>query len=294
MGVTQSNMTLSLNFSKGDLSMKKLLLILTGVCITVIALAGVGFASAQGDTPPNPQNPGGFGPRGGRFDGMDDSPLHDVMSAAIADALGLSIEELEAMHENGESLWALAEGQGLTMEELQLKMTEARENAFQQAVDEGLISQEQAEQMLNRQKNTRNGELGRGQAPRAEGKLGAKGFGGIDTSPLHEVMSAAIADAFGLSIEELEVMHKNGESLWALAEGQGLTMEEFKSKMAEVRVNTFQQAVDEGLISQEQAEQMHNGQKNPGAGIRTPGQRHSQGGEFSPRGGLGGRRGGSK
>jgi len=270
--------------------MKKLILILTGVSIAVIALAGVGFASAQGDTPPKPQNPGEFGPRGGRFGGMDDSPLHDVMSAAIADAFGLSVEELEVMHENGESLWALAEGQGLTMEEFQLKMAEARENAFQQAVDESLISQEQAEQMLNRQKNAGNGELGRGQAPRAEGKLGAKGYGGMDDSPLHEVMSAAIADAFGLSVEELEVMHENGETLWALAEGQGFTMEEFRSKMAEVRANAFQQAIDEGLISQEQAEKMLNRQKNPGAGMRTPGQRHPQGGEFSPRGGLGSRR----
>ena len=155
--------------------MKKLLLILTGVVIAVVAMAGTSFALAQGDTPPMPRTPGEFGSRGGRLGEMDDSPLHDVMNAAIADAFGLTVEELEAMPDNGENLWALAEGQGLTMEEFQLKMAEARENALQQAIDEGLISQEQADGMLNRQEMAGNGVHVPGQGPAQRGEFSPPG-----------------------------------------------------------------------------------------------------------------------
>ncbi|MBS1250689.1 MAG: hypothetical protein MAG431_02284 [Chloroflexi bacterium] len=268
--------------------MKNLLLILTGVGIAVVALAGVGFAFAQGDTPPEfpPINPEGFGEWGrGRGLGMrgniEDSPLHDVMSAAIADAFGLTVEELDAMHENGETLWTWAEAQGLTVEEFQVKMLEARQNALQQAVDDGTITQEQADQMASRQ-----GGPGVGRPGREPGM-----FGG-EASPLHDAMSAAIADAFGLTVEELDAMHENGETLWTWAESQGLTVEEFQVKMLEARQNALQQAVDDGTITQEQADQMLEHQGGPGFGGQTPGAGPCQEGDFSPQGMPHGGRGG--
>ena len=145
--------------------MKKLLLILVGVGITLTALAGVGFAFAQGSTPPpvsNPQMPDGFGGRGNRLGQIEDNPLHDLMTAAMADIFGLTVDEFETMRENGETLWTLAEAQGLTQEEFQAKMTEARENALQQAVEDGLISQEQADQMRSRWENARGSKRGPG------------------------------------------------------------------------------------------------------------------------------------
>ncbi|OQY32883.1 MAG: hypothetical protein B6243_06995 [Anaerolineaceae bacterium 4572_5.2] len=149
--------------------MKKLLLILVGVGITLTALAGVGFAFAQGSTPPpvsNPQMPDGFGGRGNRLGQIEDNPLHDLMTAAMADIFGLTVDEFETMRENGETLWTLAEAQGLTQEEFQAefqaKITEARENALQQAVEDGLISQERADQMRSRWENARGSKRGPG------------------------------------------------------------------------------------------------------------------------------------
>lgn len=160
--------------------MKKLFLILVGVGITMAAFAGAGAVFAEDSMPPieaNSQGSYGFGRRGGRFGEMEDSPLHDLMTAAIADAFGLTVEELETMHENGETLWTLAEEQGLTTEEFQVKMLEARQDAVQQAVDEGLISQEVADQMLSRWENTpmggkvsaRQGMRGRHNSQRGNG-----------------------------------------------------------------------------------------------------------------------------
>ncbi len=264
--------------------MKKLLYILTGVVITVVALAGVGYAFAQGETPPDflPQTPGGFGGRGrgaemrsgAEMSGvMEDSPLHDVMSAAIADAFGLTVTELEAAHENGQNLWTLAEAQGLTQEEFQAKMFEVRESVFEQALADGLITQEQVDQMGSRQ-----GQAGKGMYdPDQGGRPGQMGFAGMEDSPMHDLMSAAIVDAFGLTAEELEAAHENGGNLWTLAEAQGFTMEEFQAKMAEVRESVFQQAVEDGIITQEQVDQMGSRQ---GKGMYTP----NQSGQFPPQG----------
>ncbi len=268
--------------------MKKLLLILVGVGITLTALAGVGFAFAQGSTPPpvsNPQMPDGFGGRGNRLGQIEDNPLHDLMTAAMADVFGLTVDEFETMRENGETLWTLAEAQGLTQEEFQAKMTEARENALQQAVEDGLISQEQADQMRSRE--TKMGNSGYGNKRDA----GFEGKPGMDDGFLRDAMTAAMADVFGLTVDEFETMRENGETLWTLAEAQGLTQEEFQAKMTEARENALQQAVEDGLISQEQADQMRSRWENARGSKRGPGY-GSQGSEFTPQDGFRGTRGG--
>ncbi|RLD09924.1 MAG: hypothetical protein DRI56_03370, partial [Chloroflexota bacterium] len=80
--------------------------------------------------------------------------------------------------------------------------------------------------------------------------------------------------------------------LWTLAEAQGLTQEEFQAKMTEARENALQQAVEDGLISQEQADQMRSRWENARGSKRGPGRGSCQGSEFTPQDGFRGMRGG--
>lgn len=139
--------------------MKKTLIGISVVGVLIIALGVVGYAYAQETTPPAPPSDGeygtGFGYRGARGRGMmgwdgEYGPLHEVMSAAIADALGISVEELNAAHQAGETAWDIAQEQGLTEDEFRTLMFAARETALEQAVQDGLISQEQADWMQSR------------------------------------------------------------------------------------------------------------------------------------------------
>lgn len=143
--------------------------------VLVLAVAGVAFA--QGNTPPTPQAPaygpgmmnrsydgatGAWGGRmGGRGMGMrggyaaqagtgEYGPMHDAMMSAFAEALGLPVEELEARHDAGETLWQIAEAQGMSAEDFGSLMIEARSDALQQAVADGTITQEQADWMNQR------------------------------------------------------------------------------------------------------------------------------------------------
>ena len=86
--------------------------------------------------------------------------------AAMADVLGLTVEELEAAKESGAHKEALLEDAGLTREELKAAVEEAKAQALEDAVANGDITAEQAELIENapeRNRGGRNGGRGNGQ-----------------------------------------------------------------------------------------------------------------------------------
>jgi hypothetical protein len=101
---------------------------------------GFGFGRRHG----GPGGPGGF------MGGGPDSPMHDVMHDAIAAALGLTRDELDTRLADGERLDEIAEAEGLSDEEFAQALTDAHESALAEAVAQGLITQEQADAMLER------------------------------------------------------------------------------------------------------------------------------------------------
>ena len=136
--------------------MKNLWKVVALALVTVIAFGAATTIFAQAQTPPVPPYPG-YGPgmmggRGGmmRGDRTGEGPLHDVMIAAFAEALGLEPAELEARLESGERMWEIAESLGFTPEEFGDLWLEAHTAALEQAVADGLISQEMADWMIQR------------------------------------------------------------------------------------------------------------------------------------------------
>ena len=121
---------------------------------------------------------------------------------------------------------------------------------------------------------------------------GGRGGGGMMSSaydgeygPMHETMLTAFAEAFGLSVDEIETRHAAGETMWQIAEAQGYSFEEFTTLMLEARTTALEQAVAAGLLTQEQADWMLSRWGGQGSGTGT-----CQGGTL--RGGMGGRGGG--
>jgi hypothetical protein len=134
--------------------MKKFLWIMTGAALTIAVLAGAGFVYARSTSSGSGvflQRDTTFGPYG-RGDGFSgEHPLHEFMAAAVAEEFDLTVEELEELHEQGIPLvnYALDE-LGLSMDEFHQKMTDARASAIQAALEEGVISEEEAEFFLER------------------------------------------------------------------------------------------------------------------------------------------------
>jgi hypothetical protein len=151
--------------------MKKYLVV-AGITVAVAAIAfvAVGSAAAADDNPPAPPF-GGFGPGGcGMWGGGGNWDVFDT----IADEFGMTPTELfEALHD-GSTVDELAEAQGVDLDELQATLADLHQerarDRIQDAVENGDITQEQADWMLQGLNNG-YGPMGRGQGHRG-GRMG--------------------------------------------------------------------------------------------------------------------------
>lgn len=74
--------------------------------------------------------------------------LREHVHAAKAEALGLTVEELETAKAEGQRLSEVAEAQGVDVESVKAAAETARQEFVAQAVTDGVITQEQADQIL--------------------------------------------------------------------------------------------------------------------------------------------------
>ena len=203
------------------------------------------------------------GGKNGRF--LD----REAASATIADALGITVEELQAAHEEGTTLPDLAESLGVEMEVVEAAIEAARAEAIAQAVADGTITQEEADAM----------------AERAELQNVIRDIFDRDA------MTAVAADVLGLTVEELEAAKEDGVRFPELAEEAGIEITVLTDAMEQAKADALQSAVDSGLITQEQADEIgsrvgggNHGPRQGGHGGSHSGGRPSGDGQSAPQG----------
>lgn len=150
--------------------MKKIWIIAGVAGITVVALGVTSLVFAQSDSPD--QAPGyGYGMMGGRggYGGMrggfgsgEFGPNHEYILEEFADATGLSPEETESRLASGETMFQIAEAEGISIEEFGDIMSSARTKAIEEALENGSLTQEQAEFMTQRMAQRGAGGFGAG------------------------------------------------------------------------------------------------------------------------------------
>jgi len=143
--------------------MKKTLMVVSILLVLLVAFSVVGLAFAQTPTP-QPANPfGGRGMMGGRGQrsqsgtygtgmmgrGMmgGSGPIRVYMVQALADELGLKVEDLQARITAGETPWQILQAEGLADEQVVETMTKVHATALDAAVAAGAITQAQADWM---------------------------------------------------------------------------------------------------------------------------------------------------
>ena len=124
--------------------MKKLIIGITLVgVIALAAFSAVGVAQAETAEPPATRGGGpGGGPRGPL---AGDGVLHDYIIANLAAELGITVEELESRLAGGETFMEIALSLGFDFETAREMMANAREAAIEQALADGVITEEEAE-----------------------------------------------------------------------------------------------------------------------------------------------------
>jgi hypothetical protein len=146
--------------------MKKILIAGAAVLVVLAALSAAGLAYARSQTPPPPYGVGrggmmgagygagmmgGRGMMGGAGTGMMGSStygsMHTYMVAALAEELGLTVEDVQSRIEAGETPYQIAQAQGLTDEQTVDLMERAHDAALAAAVAAGALTQAQADWM---------------------------------------------------------------------------------------------------------------------------------------------------
>jgi hypothetical protein len=264
--------------------MKKLFLIGVGFALAVTIFGVAGFAYAQVQEPPeDPVTEGaefpygraewGRGTRGGKMErggdfvpggmmgfGLAESetgPLHDYLWAAIADAFGLTEEQIEAFEIARETVQGIRAD--LSQDEIRDAMQQAITTAIQDALEDGAITEAQAEQWLERLDQLQGfpgTSLGRRAQPGSFRQGFVKGLNiGRQMVLNYEYLDAALAQVLDISVEELaEMRAEGGFNLKDYAEEMGLSHEETMVLHAEIFTNAVNAALEDGAITQEQAD----------------------------------------
>jgi urease gamma subunit len=251
---------------------KTAFIVLGVVGALVLLLGGVGVAYAQWPEPPTGDQPFyGMGQSLGRgafygrpFNGMamrrrtfQDGPFQGLIGI-VAEATGLSQEEILDALRDGQTLAEIAEAEGADLEEIVDAAVAAAESRLRAAVEDGRLTEAQMEQALDRLAEELPQRLEQAWQPTgpAGGLLGRFGEG-------FWTMYDAVAEALGLEPEALFTELHDGKTVADVAEEKGVEMEDVREALqdarAEARKEAIEQAVDEGRLTREQAEWMIEG-----------------------------------
>jgi hypothetical protein len=134
--------------------MKKILVVLS-VVVVALVIFGAGFFFAQTNFASAAGLPAGFGPGGmmGGRGGM--GTMHEYVEQALADKLGMTKAEVETALASGKSMSQIAIDKGTKTADVTALLTEVHKTAFAKAVSDGVLTQAQADAML--QNMTANG-----------------------------------------------------------------------------------------------------------------------------------------
>jgi hypothetical protein len=142
---------------------------------------------------------------------------------------------------------AIAEALGITVEEYDTAVEEARNKVADEAAAEGWLTEEQAARIKER---TEQGfgprDMGRDHMGPRGGFMGRGG----------DSIIGLIAEELGLSVQDLSAELQDGKSLGELASENGLDVEAITAKYLTQIEENLKQAVKDGKITQERADWM--------------------------------------
>lgn len=184
---------------------------------------------------------------------------------------------------------ALAEALGITVEELQTAMETARQTMLDEAVANGLLTQEQADAIQSR------GGMHRG-FPGGNFEQALADALGITVEDLQAAMDTVFTNQLAEMVDAGVITQEQADQMAARrAVKEYVDEEAIQNAIQSIYEDAVSQALADGVITQEQADALLNDIANGPAGFGTPrfgGPHGGHGGPGGPRGGHGGPRGG--
>jgi 2C-methyl-D-erythritol 2,4-cyclodiphosphate synthase len=212
-----------------------------------LAMGGLFGPGPRGDEPWGPEGDGPLG-FGGLF-GPGVRGLVGLRGEAddvIAATLGMTVDELrDALKDK--TLAEIAKEKNVHMADIQAAVQNAREQELQRLVEEGKLTQKQADLLTEKMGRWNLGDLGT--------RLLFDGFDKLQSYA--EQMRATLAQTLNMSVDELAAALKE-KSLYEIAKEKNVHVADIQEAMRKARQDALQewlqQAVADGLLTQEQAD----------------------------------------
>lgn len=173
---------------------------------------------------------GGRGHGHGHGHGRGEGALGEVFprearAEVTAEVLGITVDELAEAREAGQRLPELAEENGVTMAEVEAAVADAASEAISEAVEDGTLTQEQGDLLV----------------------------AGMEAKAVErEIMAQAVADALGITTDELAAYRASETDMRQIVEGLGLDSDEVRMAIEVNRTAAIAEAVDEGTLTAQQ------------------------------------------
>lgn len=145
---------------------------------------------------------------------------------------------------------AIADVLGISVDEYDTAIETAHGQLLEEAVAEDVLTQEQADQILERME----GGFGFKSMPFGRGRRGHK-MGGWMGGPENSLISVA-AEQLGLTVEDLLAELQDGKTIADVAGQHGVGAQTIADGFITIRTEKLDEAVAEGRITQEQADEM--------------------------------------
>jgi hypothetical protein len=238
-----------------DKIMKRALQLIT---ITALGITSISVAKAQGPSTPDAQGI----PMFGAILECSDTDYTEVAAKALAmDSLALR----QALA-GGKLLTDIADSQKVDAKTVQDAIAAARETDLQQAVKDGLITQDQYDtfKMFSDQgipfgpgtqgRATPDASMGRPERPGiGNGNLPqgfGRGFGGI--SPFYQVKTFKVAaDVIGISCVDLAKAVQNGQTIAQVATGKSIQVQTVIDALVEAETEALTKGLTDKLLEQD-------------------------------------------
>jgi hypothetical protein len=164
-------------------------------------------------------------------------------------------QQMEQAYQN-----ALAGRLGISADQLQAAMKQARIDVINQKVQAGQITQDQANQWIQAIQSGQRMGPPNGQRPQGQGQPGEgrPGFGQRDQGGPGMRGGGELASILGMSPDELRAAFQSGKSLAQIGQDKGISRDDLKAKILAARKTRLDQAVQSGRITADQEQQILN------------------------------------
>ncbi len=232
--------------------MRKKWILTLGTLALLLAIVGGGIASANGPstttttTPTQAANPDRFAGQQGQQSPADhlqlaNRSLGSTMFKAIADKLGMTLQELTKEMHSGKSILVIADEKSVTQDELVQAVVDSEKGRLQEAVDGKKMTAEQMTWLLDKLQE------------RAGKMLLQEGTGRLGTPMVQKAEWDTVAQALGMTTPDLR-QELRTRTLAAIAEEKGVALNDLVQTMVTARQSALASLVSDGNITQAQAD----------------------------------------